>query len=113
MYKEGDHPGLSRSTPNQQLRPPPEESDLGDISGSIYSQYSELAEGEDNNMAERCQKDADGILFFVSPHFAIQTAMCIQWNIVDWFILCRSCRAACHVRPGPEAESSSQIRILS
>ena len=51
---------------------------MGDISGSIYSQYSELAEGEDNNMAKRCQKDADGILIFVSPHFVIQTTKRIK-----------------------------------
>ena len=70
--KVGDHPGPSRSTPNQLSCPPQEECDLGDISGSIYSQYSKLAEEEDNNMAKRCQKDADGILIFVSPRFVIR-----------------------------------------
>jgi len=95
------------------LCPPPEESDLGDIFGSIYSQYSKLAEAEDNNMAKRWQKDADGILIFVSPRFVIQATMRIKRNIVDWFILCRSRRAARRLCPGPDAESSSQIRILS
>jgi hypothetical protein len=30
--------------------------------------YVKMAEEEDNKMAGRWQKDADGILIFVSPH---------------------------------------------
>jgi hypothetical protein len=30
--------------------------------------YSKMAEEEDNKMADHWQKDADGILIFVSPH---------------------------------------------
>ncbi len=33
--------------------------------------YLKIAEEEDNKMAERWQKDADGILIFVSPHVSI------------------------------------------
>ena len=32
--------------------------------------YSKIAGDEDNKMVERCQKDADGTLIFVSPHFS-------------------------------------------
>ena len=33
--------------------------------------YSRAAEEEDKNMTDRWQKDADGILIFVSPHGSI------------------------------------------
>jgi hypothetical protein len=69
--------------------------------------YSNITEEEDNNMAMRCQKDADGILIFVSPRFVIQTNLRIKWDIVDWFVLCCSRRTPHRVCPGPEAESSS------
>jgi hypothetical protein len=35
--------------------------------------YVKLAEEEDNKMAERWQKDADGILIFVSFHISFYT----------------------------------------
>ena len=38
--------------------------------------YSEIAQQQDNKMAERWQKDADGILIFVSPRIVIHGAMC-------------------------------------
>jgi len=39
-----------------------------------------LAEEEDNKMVERWQKDADGILIFVSPWVDIFIVLCIKWN---------------------------------
>ena len=47
------------------------ESNIGDSSGLLFSIYSKAAEEEDNKMVERWQKDADGILIFVSPPFVI------------------------------------------
>jgi len=43
------------------------ESNFGDSSGALFSMYSKAAEEEDNKMADQWQKDADGILIFVSP----------------------------------------------
>jgi len=54
-----------QSTLNQQLRG---ESNFRDSSGPLFSMYSKMAEEEDNKMADHWQKDADGILIFVSPH---------------------------------------------
>ena len=51
---------------NQQLQPSQGESIFGDSSGPLFSMYSKIAEEEDNEMAERWQKDADGLLIFVS-----------------------------------------------
>ena len=51
------------------------ESNFGDSSGPLFSVYSKAAEDEDNKMVERWQKDADGILFFVSPQDGIR--LCI------------------------------------
>jgi hypothetical protein len=88
--KVGDQ--LSQSTPNQPLCPPQEECDLGDISGTIYSQYSKLAEEEDNNMARRFQKDADGILIFVRLRCVIQATVRIKLE---------HCRPAYSLPPSP------------
>jgi len=62
-------------------------------------------------MVERWQKDADGILIFVSPHIGIYTFH-INWNAIDRSILCRSRRPPCCYRPGPEAEQSGHLRVL-
>jgi hypothetical protein len=56
-----DHLQLTTDQPLQR------ESNFGDSSGPLFSIYSKAAEDEDNKMAERWQKDADGILIFVSP----------------------------------------------
>ena len=34
--------------------------------------YSSIAEDEDDKMVERCQKDKDGTLIFVSPYVSAQ-----------------------------------------
>ena len=54
-------------TPMQPPKPSGETSNFGDSSGPLFSIYSRAAEDEDNKMLERWQKDADGILIFVSP----------------------------------------------
>ena len=53
----------SQSTPNQ---PSQVESNFGDSSEPLFSMYTKAAEDEDNKMVESWQKDADGILIFVS-----------------------------------------------
>jgi hypothetical protein len=61
-----DHP---TTTSNQSLQG---ESNFGDSSGPLFSIYSKAAEDEDNKMVERWQKDADGILIFVSTRVCIR-----------------------------------------
>jgi hypothetical protein len=39
-----------------------------DSSGPLFHMYIKMTEGEDEKMAHRWQKDADGILIFVSPY---------------------------------------------
>ena len=60
-------PSNPHPAPNQPLQP---ESIFGDSSGPLFSMYSKAAEEEDNRMVDRWQKDADGILIFVSPRVA-------------------------------------------
>jgi hypothetical protein len=62
-------------TANQPLQG---ESNFGDSSGPLFSIYSKAAEDEDNKMVDRWQKDADGILFFVSPCIAIRRSLHIN-----------------------------------
>ena len=67
-YKiDGDQAQSASNLPSQ---PSQGESSFGDSSGPLFSMYYKTAKEEDNKMAERWQKDADGILFFVSPHVA-------------------------------------------
>jgi hypothetical protein len=74
--------------------------------------YSKAADEEDNKMVERWQKDADGILIFVSPHVAICLSLHINWNTIDRSILrCSRCPPCCY-RPGPETKQSGYLRIL-
>ena len=67
----------AQSAPNLPWRPSQGESTFGDSSGPLFSMYYKAAKEEDNKMAERWQKDADGILFFVSPLASIRLA-CAQ-----------------------------------
>ena len=60
-------PSNPQPAPNQ---PSQSESIFGDSSGPLFSMYSKAAEEVDNRMVERWQKDADGILIFVSPRVA-------------------------------------------
>ena len=90
-----------------------EKPNFGDSSGTFFSMYSRIAEEEDARMAERWKKDADGILVFVSSHIIIHITTCLDWNFVVRFILCCCRRIACCVCPGPEAEPSGHLRILS
>ena len=44
-----------------------------DNSASLFSVYHNAADIEDNKIVESWQKDADGILFFVSPRVGIHS----------------------------------------
>ena len=52
--------------------------EFADSSGPLFFMYRKMAEEEDNKMAERWQKDADGILIFVSLQFIFDTASHIE-----------------------------------
>lgn len=57
-------------------------------------------------MVKRWQKDADGMLLFVSPHVGIHAVWCINWNAIDRSIRCCGlCTPFCD-HPGPEAKQS-------
>jgi hypothetical protein len=72
-----------------------------------------MAEEEDNKMADRWQKDADGILIFVSPHISIHTmSLVTKVNVVDWFILCYGRGIGCGLYSGPEAKFTGYLSIL-
>jgi hypothetical protein len=64
-------------------------------------------------MVERWQKDADGILIFVSPCIGIHIVLCVNWNTIDRSILCCRRRTPRCDRPGPQAKQSGYLRILS
>ena len=58
-----------RSTSNQPSQAYPG-SNFGNGSGPLFSMYSNIAGKEDDKMVERWQRDAQGILIFVSRHVA-------------------------------------------
>ena len=105
VFITDDHPQDRPGRPQPALNPPSQgESNFGDSSGPFFSIYSKTAEEEDNKMVDRWQKDADGILIFVSPCFANHIVLYINRIIIDWSILCRGCCAPCFDRPRPEAK---------
>ena len=71
-----DHQNDRRNDPvttsNQPLQG---ESNFGDSSGPLFSIYTKAAEDEDKKLVERWQKDADGILIFVSPRVVIRLSL--------------------------------------
>jgi hypothetical protein len=102
----GDNPTTTTNPPLQ------EESNSGDSSGPFFSVYSEAAKDEDNKRAESWQKDAEGIIIFVSPSVDIHMSSHINWNTLDRSILCRSRCPACCYRPGPKTKQSGYLSIL-
>jgi hypothetical protein len=74
--------------------------------------YSKASKEADNKMVERWQKDADGILIFVSSPVDIYVALCINRNTIDWFILCCSRCTPCCDYSGPEAKQPGYLSIL-
>ena len=78
--------------------------------------YSKMGEKEDDKIAKLWQKDADGILIFVSPrvgYTATVTHINQGPNPIDRFIFDGCCYLPYGVRPGPKAKSATYIRILS
>ena len=90
-----------------------EPSTFGDSSRRLFSLYSEIATEEDDKKIDRWQKDADGILVFVSHYLEILAAICIDWNTIDRFILCCCRWDAGHVHRRPKTRPSGDLRILS
>ena len=58
-----------------QPQTPQGQSNFSDSSGPLFNMYVKMAEQEDDKMADRWQKDADGILIFVSSHTSFHTAV--------------------------------------
>jgi hypothetical protein len=65
-HRTGTH---HRSTPIQSLEL--SESDYIDGSWPLYTMYSKIAKVEDNKLVERCHRDTDGTLIFVSFHITL------------------------------------------
>ena len=107
------HREKSRSSQKQSSLPPSQpESNFGDSSGPIFSLYSKAAKEEDDGKVERWQKEADGILIFVSPCLGLPTTSRMNWNYVDRSILClRRCIARSD-RARPQAKCSRYLCIL-
>ena len=107
--RQDDSREVPGTTSNQPLQ---RESIFGDSSGPLFSIYSKAAEDEDNKMVERWQKDADGILIFVSHRVDIRLSLHINRITIDRSILCCSRCTPCRDGSGPQAEQSGYLRIL-
>ena len=73
----------------------------------VFSMYSKVTEAKDNEMVERWQKDAEGILIFVSPRARFRALILINGIAVGRFILCRRGSVTFSDGPGLEPESSA------
>jgi hypothetical protein len=66
----GDHRNIPQPDQNQTSQG---QSNFSDSSAPFFNMYVKMTEEEDNKMADRWQKDADGILIFVSTlHARVQ-----------------------------------------
>jgi hypothetical protein len=94
---------------------PQQESNFGDSSGPLFSLYSKIAKEQDEEMINRWQQDAKGILIFVSGRVVILTAMYINCSTADRSTFCCYFRATLRIYPGPpsQAEFPRYLRILS
>ena len=64
-----------QSIPENASRPSLEDPHFGDSSGPLVSMYSKITEEADNRGADRCQRDAEAILVFVSLLISFHTAV--------------------------------------
>jgi hypothetical protein len=95
-----------------QRQPSQDQSNFSDGSGPLFNMYVERAEKEDKEQADRWQKDADGILIFVSLHISLHTVSVVMMKFIDRIILCCSCSIGRGVDPRLEAKSTGYHRIL-
>ncbi len=99
MFIAEVHHGWPRSASNQ---PSQADSNFGNGSGPLFTIYSKIAEKDDDKRVERWQRDAQGILIFVSllltsvqPPYQLET--------LDWPLLYRPRDIGHHVGSGPQA----------
>ena len=95
---------LPRSPP---LQPYQEEISHGDRSWPLYAMYSKVTQEEDNKMAERFQKAADGLLVFVSPRL---TPPFLHTSIGNYRVAC-SLPLSLHCLQSQSRTSSPALRI--
>jgi hypothetical protein len=100
-------PNQAQSAPKQQEG----EIKFGDSSWPLFSIYSKNAEEEDIKMAERWQKDADGIILFVSLYVRSRTPTDPTdwiWKTIDRSILCLRRSIGYSVGPGSQTRLSRE-----
>ena len=108
MCSVGVHPGWTCSASNQ---PSHAGSNFGDGSEPLFSIYSKTAEKEDNKLVERWQRDAQGILIFVSLRVAFRGIALMECS--GCFVLYRRRNIGHHIGPGPQTTLTGRLRILS
>ncbi len=75
--------------------------------------YSKIAEKDDRMMAERWQKDADGVIIFVSPLFTFYAIACKSNKSIGRSTLCNRRYTPFNLDPGPEAKLTRCLCLLS
>ena len=75
--------------------------------------YREIAEEEDDKMAERWQKDAKVIIIFVSSHLTFDITSHIKSTYIDRVVLCCSCGIGRGDGPRSQTKLTGYFRILS
>jgi len=81
-------------------------------SAPLLSVYSTMTEDDDNKMVKRLQKDANGILIFVSPMIVGMPLSEQLENSKVRFILCRSRGVGYPVYSRPHTKPPGRLRIL-
>jgi len=84
-----------------------------DSSWPLYSMYSKIAQEEDDKIAERCQRNADGMLIFVSPHEYFRVAAHTNLRNIGRSILSDRRHINYPHVPGSETKSAGCLCVLS
>ena len=110
IESHGSQPEVAQA---QLPRPRQEEHHFCDDSWPLYSMYSKFAQEEDDKIAERCQRNADGMLVFVSPHEYFRVAARTNLRNIGRSILSDRRHINYPHVPRSETKSAGYLCVLS
>ncbi|SRR5258708_1290129 len=87
------------------------ELDYGDSAWPLYSMYSNIAQQDDNMLADRCQRDTNGTMVFVSPHVTSYDRTHQLVN-TDRSLRCHCRYISCGLNPRPQAKLPTCLCVL-
>ena len=113
QYAASSYSSRSSGEPSESSEEPLVE-ELGDPdkSEALFSMYLDRSDEDDRKTTERWKGECDAILIFVSMYPCFRVPLS-QHCCIDWSFFGRTCCSSFHLRPGPPAESTGHLGVLS